>query len=327
MNKPNLFHFATSELSQDAFIAWLLAWANKECADVDKNLHACAVDFVRKLLDKDDYNVQTVKVERQWENIDVCAEVNGEYFILIEDKKATKEHSDQLKRYLEKAKKRYANKNVVIVTVYFKMEEQNNLSQVIEAGYSIFTREKMLSILRPHDSVTNNILCDYRENLEQLNDNINGFKTDPINKWGWYQWIGFFSTIKKEIGGNWGYVSNPAGGFLGFWWHWTHKTLDDKDFAIYLQLEYSKLIFKIEVNEHRKNCDRLREHCRKPLFEIAKQQNIKLEKYGKAGAYMGIAKLSDDFRLSKSDGLLDLPATIENLKKMERLLNTVVEKL
>ena len=90
MTKPNLFHFATSELSQDAFIAWLLAWANRECADIDKNLHACAVDFVRKLLDKDDCNVEIVKVERQWENVDVCAEINGEYFILIEDKKQQK---------------------------------------------------------------------------------------------------------------------------------------------------------------------------------------------------------------------------------------------
>ncbi len=327
MTKPNLFHFATSELSQDAFLAWLLAWANKEYADVDKNLHACAVDFVRKLLDKDDYNFETVKVERQWENVDVCAEINGEYFILIEDKKATKEHSGQLKRYLEKAKKRYANKNVVIVTVYFKMEEQSNLSQIIDAGYSIFTREKMLSVLRSHESITNNILCDYRENLEQLNDNINGFRTSHIDKWGWYQWTGFFSEIQKEFDGNWDYVANPSGGFIGFWWHWIHKTLDEKGYHLYLQLETNKFIFKLNVDKHRENCSKLREHCRKPLFEIAKEQKISIEKYGRAGAYMGIAKLAGDYRISTADGLIDLPATIENLRKMERLLNAVAEKL
>jgi hypothetical protein len=28
--KPNIFKYATSELSQDAFICWLLAWAKDE---------------------------------------------------------------------------------------------------------------------------------------------------------------------------------------------------------------------------------------------------------------------------------------------------------
>jgi hypothetical protein len=28
---PNLFQFATKELSQDAFICWLLAWADENC--------------------------------------------------------------------------------------------------------------------------------------------------------------------------------------------------------------------------------------------------------------------------------------------------------
>ncbi len=39
MEKPNLFSYATSELSQDAFIAWLLAWASPEYQTVDKELH------------------------------------------------------------------------------------------------------------------------------------------------------------------------------------------------------------------------------------------------------------------------------------------------
>ena len=30
MTTPNLFKFATSELSQDAFICWLLSWAKKD---------------------------------------------------------------------------------------------------------------------------------------------------------------------------------------------------------------------------------------------------------------------------------------------------------
>ncbi|MDD2864622.1 MAG: PD-(D/E)XK nuclease family protein [Methylococcales bacterium] len=329
MTRPNLFNFATSELSQDAFIAWLLTWANKEYADIDKNLHGCAVEFVRELLGKTDYDVEIVKVKTQWNHTDVIAEVNDDFFILIEDKTGTSEHSNQLKRYLELAKNYCKDKNMNVAPVYYKMEEQSNLSKVIEAGYSVFTREKMLAVISSNESITNNIFCDYRDYLQELDNKINGFKTAQIDKWGWYQWTGFFSAIQKELDGNWDYVANPSGGFIGFWWHWIHKTLDEKGFHLYLQLEASKFVFKVEVNEHRENCAKLREHCRKTLFEVAKEQNIKIEKYGRTGAYMGIAKLADnsDYRITKTDGTIDLPATIGNLKKMEQLLNAVAEKL
>ena len=46
-----------------------------------------------------------------------------------------------------------------------------------------------------------------------------------------------------NIKGEWAYVSNPRGGFIGFWWHW--KT--DANCKQYIQLEHEKLCFKIEV--------------------------------------------------------------------------------
>lgn len=33
--EPNLFHYASSELSQDAFLLWLLEWANPANAEYD----------------------------------------------------------------------------------------------------------------------------------------------------------------------------------------------------------------------------------------------------------------------------------------------------
>ena len=42
----NLFRYATSELSQDAFICWLLSYAIKDC-NKDEALTNCAKDFIR----------------------------------------------------------------------------------------------------------------------------------------------------------------------------------------------------------------------------------------------------------------------------------------
>ncbi|MEZ5537707.1 MAG: PD-(D/E)XK nuclease family protein [Thiolinea sp.] len=333
MNKPNLFAIATSELSQDAFITWLLQWADKKYIQIDKHLHSCAVSFVQALLGQTTaYKIENVEAGRQWNNIDVWAEVNNEYFIVIEDKKGTQEHSDQLVRYSEIAKEHYKNENIKIILIYFKMEEQGKYSAIEEAGYSLFTREKMLSILEQYQvnidgETENNIISDYYLYLKRLDEQINNFKTLPIEQWGrWYSWKGFFATIQKEIDGNWDYVPNPSGGFLGFWWHWNSKDLNGKKFDFYLQLEYEKFIFKLNVYESDYR-NEIRDYYRKKLYSAAESQNINIHQYGRIGEYMGVAKLNEDYRILNENGLIDITATIDNLKKMEKLIDLVANEI
>lgn len=45
----NIFHYATSELSQDAFLCWLFSYALKD-ADNDAALNACAIDFLKQFI-------------------------------------------------------------------------------------------------------------------------------------------------------------------------------------------------------------------------------------------------------------------------------------
>ena len=52
--KPNLFNYATSELSQDAFLLWLLEWANPSNSEYDPELHLTAKVFLRRIIDVDD---------------------------------------------------------------------------------------------------------------------------------------------------------------------------------------------------------------------------------------------------------------------------------
>ena len=100
MAKPNIFRLATKELSQDAFFTWLLQWADKKHIQFDPQLNEIAQDFVRLLIGQSvDYQINKVEAGRQWNNIDIWAEINDEYFIGIEDKTNTGEHFEQLERY------------------------------------------------------------------------------------------------------------------------------------------------------------------------------------------------------------------------------------
>jgi hypothetical protein len=281
---------------------------------------------VQGLLDKDkSFSIETVEAGRQWNNIDVWALVNNRYFLVIEDKKGTKEHSDQLNRYSQLSKKHYEKSDIEIKLVYFKMEEQGKYSDIKEAGFSLFHRSKMLSILSDYinsteQSIQNDIIVDYYGNLGNLDKKIKSYLTKPLNEWHWYSWQGFYSELQKQIGGNWEYVSNAAGGFLGFWWNWNYSKIDDKEFEYYLQLEQDKFVFKLyayKENERRE----IRDFYRRHLFKKAKELNIGISQFGRLGAYMGVAKLNSEYRLTNENGLLDFQATVEKIKEIMKLID------
>lgn len=330
-NRPNIFDIATSELTQDAFIVWLLKWADQKLAGEDNQLHACAVGFVRSLLSlPGDYKITSVEAGRQWKNIDVWALVNNEYLIVIEDKKGSKEHSDQLLRYAEAAKKHYENSDIKIVLIYFKMEEQGEYSAVEKAGYTVFTRSMMLSVLEKYSEAgstnPNEIMVDFSRYLAGIDKQIYSYKNLSIKQWHWYSWTGFFAEIQGEIGGNWDYVPNAAGGFLGYWWHWHALNIKGTNCEMYLQLEYGRLVFKLCVDnpDERQN---IRSVYREVIYRLASEHGINVQQFGRIGHAMGVAKLADDYRMADEQGIINMPATVTTLKKAESLLATVVSEL
>ncbi len=332
LKKPNIFDYATSELSQDAFITWLIQWAKREYISIDKKLHNCALSFVKSLIgESQDYQIKNIEAGRQWNNIDIWAKVNDDYFIVIEDKKGTKEHSDQLNRYSQIAKEYYKNSDIEVKLVYFKMEEQGKYTKIKDAGFLSFGRNKMLNILKNYFQSTetefqNDIISDYYENLKSLDKKINSYRTLPIDKWNWYSWQGFYSELQKHIEGTWAEVPNAAGGFLGFWWNSYYSKINGKEFEYYLQLEQDKFIFKLyayKENERRE----IRDFYRKHLFKKAKELNIGISRFGRIGESMGVAKLNSEYRIIKENGLLDFEATLENIKRIMKLIKDVEKEI
>lgn len=327
MSQPNLFSYATSELSQDAFICWLLSWASPKLKNSDRDLHECATNLVRALFDKHKISVpskiEQVEVRKQDNNIDVLCIINGTYPILIEDKTGTKDHSNQLARYLEDVKGRgFEEKNVI--PIYFKTGDQASYSVVIKNGYQPFLRGNFLSILNAYKG-TNAILVDYRGYLQSITDKVESYKSKEISKWSRRAWIGFYLELQKQLdsSGHWDYVANPAGGFLGFWWHFQ----ESDDCRQYLQLEQDKFCFKIRVkNEGERK--RLRSKWHKIINDKAKDNDIGLNlvkpsRFG-SGKYMTVCIFDGEYRATK-DGVIDMDKTIDLFKKAEKLLTCVHE--
>jgi hypothetical protein len=109
MSQPNLFSYATSELSQDAFICWLLSWAAPKYKNIDTELHNCSKKLIGAFFEKHKVttpeSIHSIEIRKQDNNIDVLCIINDTYPIIIEDKTGTKNHSGQLSRYLDNIKK------------------------------------------------------------------------------------------------------------------------------------------------------------------------------------------------------------------------------
>lgn len=194
---PNLFTFATSELSQDAFFAWLLSWAN---TDADPGLKACALDLLRAWTGKQDLQLEgesPVQIKRQFEKIDLLVLVNCKYAIVVEDKTETAQHSGQLGRYKEAVEKHYPKHKHHFI--YLKSGNDCHFSYytVEKENYRVFNRKHMLEVLQPNRS-SNNIYGDFVAYLQQLEKQTFA----PIkSKYGYapQQLQGFFMQLEDQI--------------------------------------------------------------------------------------------------------------------------------
>ncbi len=319
---PNIFTFATSELSQDAFICWLLSWAKPQYKDIDQNLHKTGVYFLNQLFDTG--NIQkpitydNVEVMKQYENIDVLTAINKQFVIIIEDKINTKNHGDQLTRYFDSMKRTYDPSK--IIPIYFKTGDQSDYDEVKKCGYSLFLRKDILNVLKFGErlGVTNQIFRDYHSYIQLIEDDVNSYRTLPVEKWTWNSWIGFFMGLQQEFkDGEWDYVPNPSGGFLGIWWYW--KTW--RGYDVYLQLEFDKLCLRIHVKDSSLQ-SQYRNSWHQTIMKQSKNSKLKVQKpprFGK-GKWMTSAILSSDYRETDAEGKLDFQKTMEILHEAERLL-------
>ncbi|MCA9855956.1 MAG: PD-(D/E)XK nuclease family protein [Dehalococcoidia bacterium] len=177
--QPNLFDFATSELSQDAWLCWLLAHVG---LDTRPALRDAAHDFVARVWNgarPDDpigpHDVDgPAHVERQWKHVDVLARltVRGKLTILlVEDKTATTQHDHQLERYLATVRETWPGAS--IVPVYFKTGYHYESDVAArEAGYQVIALEVLVDLLDTHTHhIRNDIFADFaRAQRRQLAD-------------------------------------------------------------------------------------------------------------------------------------------------------------
>ena len=162
--KPNIFNIAIKEFHQDAFITWLLQWSDPNNKELDEQLFLCGQEFIKSLISTQYKGTISnfIKVEagRQWENIDIWAEVytqNENYLIIIEDKTFTSEHSDKLTKYKKIGEDYCKGKKFNLVCIYLKTgdEPERILNSIQKKGFTIFNRKDFIHLLDKYKKIKN----------------------------------------------------------------------------------------------------------------------------------------------------------------------------
>lgn len=168
---PNLFTYATSELSQDAWICWLVAHVD---ADARPALRHAARDFVALLWNRAHPEDRIAgdaiarlapgTPSRQYERIDVLfeVEVRGVRTVfVIEDKTGTSHHSEQLARYRAIVEAERHGDQLVLVYLKTGHHFDHDLA-ARAAGYAIVSLDDLVAFLHRHEeAIESDIFRDY----------------------------------------------------------------------------------------------------------------------------------------------------------------------
>ena len=191
LGSPNIFHFATSELSQDAMIAWLM-----ECARAESPaLREVGRSFFRFLLDRPlgapnpteravigpdaeprrydgSGTVSGVsQVKTQWQRVDVYAraEIDGKLVsFVIEDKTNTREHGGQLERYRDRiAHDKIEEDYLKLIYLKTGMPYDDELANAAKEHYCHVGVHDLNEFLQgePCKTASSDLLRQYREHI------------------------------------------------------------------------------------------------------------------------------------------------------------------
>ncbi len=346
MHKPNLFEFATSELSQDAFICWLLSYADTKYENSNNQLFFIATKLLKRFFEisnKPFPDKIDLKIYQQYKHIDIFIVINDKIAIIIEDKTHTKDHSDQLNKYREIVLSKNFSEDDLIC-IYFKTGDQCDYKEIIKKKYKIFLREDFLKIL---DSgiklgVKNSIYVDYYDYLMKMEEDVNRYKNLEVKNWDSHNHsVGFFKSIKDTSDdARWDYVNNASGGFMGFWWNFEIPNTYENENKLkrYLQLEHRinnekeinkidfRLCFKIHVPDKEKR-QKLRNKWSELVIKNAEKSNLNITKPARfgSGQWMTVANIID-YIVKKENGKIDIKKTKNLLLKVMDFNKDVISK-
>lgn len=339
--KNNLFKYATKELSQDAFLCWLVNWGNTDNMEYKK----VGNDFIKLLADKIDLphfnkylknNDYSVEIRHQYKNIDVLLIID-KFYIIIEDKIKSDERDNQILDYVYKLIKDDKVEEKNIFTCYYKMYDECNVQD--KKLNAVITRNDMLNFMKNIEN-RNLYMQDYYEYLLEIEkySKMRDIKAKDLKELDSYivkniedsVYTSFYNQLKEkeQLIVGWGYADNRNG---GTWWYaskifnnlkskefeyiYAEVNLKDNRNSIVIKMAKKYFIKDINVNEKIENFvsdeyleNRKVKYYDKHIYYIKNPENNEVNEIAEYKCYKV---------LKKKINIYDKVVTKELLQKLE----------
>ena len=191
----NIFKYATSELSQDAVICWILSFYN----DKNSKLYNLAKELLSSFVELETED-NKIEIKQQFYKTDILIHFpNTKKVVIIEDKTYTSEHDEQIAKYVEKISKSDKYKGCKIYVVYFKTGFYYDNDKLVEykcqntkdnkfAGFKSIHGEDFQKILQKYKNIdaTLDMYIEYLDNLIKWYDTYGKF--DDISHERFWDW-------------------------------------------------------------------------------------------------------------------------------------------
>ena len=204
----NLFDYATKELSQDAFLAWLFNnWDDPEIGCIAKKL-------IGKLTNTNVNPVEISDIEAilQYKHMDIVIDfkINGvPNLMIIEDKINSSTHDNQLIRYKNEVARWNAGDKADRQSffIYYKTGKMDEyeICEVEEAGWQAFLFESIKDFWQSYRKNQNLVIAQYANHIaESWNDSqykelpLGGDNEKLPQKRTIQRWAGFFENFLKQ---------------------------------------------------------------------------------------------------------------------------------
>jgi len=324
--KPNIFKYATSELSQDAFFCWLLEWSNKKYND--EKLNGISLNFINYICqntNKDRINsVESIKIVKQEKNIDFYAIINDSLIILFEDKTGTSTHDNQLERY-KKYIENYNNYRHSYVYIKSDIIFSNEIEEVRKEGYLIIDLYKLAELL---DNISINEI--YDEYIEYLHDKKNkyiSYLTEEVKNWKSENWFGFIHKLNCKLEDS--KFGKHYKGDDTWWLVLSIKYDKEQDNEVRLEINNKDCVIKTTFSENEVSGYKLqyKDILKKDIQKIFEGYNINYTaSTGKKN--MTVAYIKDkDYIILFEDGKINFDKTLDRLRVIIDRFNKYYDNL
>ena len=342
-NAPNLFHYATKELAQDAALAYILAWARPAYRESHPRLHRLGTSMLGSLLatrigETDVPTVTSLDVETQVDRIDLLARINDEnedgFVLLVEDKVDTHEHSKQIERYIEKARKHYPNRKIIPVYVKTGNASQGSLPSEEKCGH--FLRRDLLDVLDRFPDTVDTVVDNFREHLQGWEDETSSYRHLPPSEWNWGAREGFYNELEKRMEKEckWRFENNPAGGFLSFAFAAHTIARKPHEVTMYLQIELGEDANRLTVRLGAWSGPGVRKKLMYEVWELLEDNarqadDIRIKNAGRfrRGASAAVAEVTfgdgENYLALTDGGIVDMDATVRCLDRAREFVSKV----